>query len=572
MMDRFVGICCVAVVVMLLWSGCRSEEVNPTYTIVPDDSATTPIAATTEVPDRIEYGETEQVDRQLSGAPTVMPIAVSTEVPDRMESGETDLQLPGAPSVTPVASSSGFPAAYVSPSIDEQILSSGIIVRSQLDSVQAATETVDSGDGQSTSYRAVHELRFRAIEYLKGSGLGAVTVVVRGSHVFDNSGEALAEAQFRVDTRNTFWDEREAILFLNVSTAEYGSASEWSPVRGALDAEEGDVFAFTHSNPGVQGDWDYTIETLSRAWLPAVEASDGSASTSTADQQQIFVIETGPPAIGVKLEVLVQQIVAWDAAIDAGSGIAGYNECLFYRVLSKRHRRAVPFPLEGIQESVTKESGTSAGDVAWSHEHNYDLPAYDRFWLDGEDERYFSSVRVDDDSEASNGYSQVVSIQRPLAQGTYVVHEYWQPFVAVPCNFYAEDEYVEWTVEVKAPAGTLHEAFFDPVALSGGGVGATWEYGAIEPYEFTVVSDVVRIDGLEWLNGGVLLTLDGYVPLSGYTLDFIELDGSISTSLDFADALVNEAVGTWSWSVDSQPWEDGGLLMVRIRETDAAAG
>ena len=164
-----------------------------------------------------------------------------------------------------------------------------------------------------------------------------------------------------------------------------------------------------------------------------------------------------------------------------------------------------------------------------------------------------------------------MSIQRPLAQGTYVVHEYWQPFVAVPCNFYAEDEYVEWSVEVKAPAGTLHEAFFDPVALSGGDVGATWEYGVIEPYEFTVGSDDVKIDGLEWLNGGVLLRLDRYVPLSGQTLDFIELDGSVSTSLDFADALANESVGMWSWSVDSQPWEDGDLLMLRIRETDTAS-
>ena len=53
----------------------------------------------------------------------------------------------------------------------------------------------------------------------------------------------------------------------------------------------------------------------------------------------------------------------------------------------------------------------------------------------------------------------------------------------------------------------------------------------------------------------------------GQTLDFIELDGSISTSLDFAGALVNESVGLWSWSVDSQPWEDGDLLMLRIRET-----
>ena len=117
------------------------------------------------------------------------------------------------------------------------------------------------------------------------------------------------------------------------------------------------------------------------------------------------------------------------------------------------------------------------------------------------------------------------------------------------------------------PAGTLHEAFFDPVVLSGGGVGATGSSGVIDPDGFTVGSDDVEIDGLEWRNNSVILTLDDHVSLSGQTLDFIELDGSTDTSLDIADATVNRTAATWSWSVDSQPWEHGDLLMLRIRET-----
>ena len=546
-MDRLVGICCVAVVVMLLWSGCRSEEVNPTYTIVPDDSATPTIAATTEAPGDMESRETEETERQSSSSPTV----------------------------TPIPETSTIPAIFIeAPSIDEQIFMSGVIVRSQLDSVQAAMETVDSGDGQPAGYRAVHELRFRAFEYLKGRGPGAVTVVVRGSHVFDNSGDALAEARYRVATRNTVWDEREAILFLNVSTAEYGSASERSPVRSALDSQEGDVFEFTRSNQAVQGDWDYTIDTLSRAWLPAFEPISREEDSVTTGEQQVFVIETGSPGVRVELGVLRQEIAAWDAAIDAGSGIDGYINCLFAQLLHQRYRRALP--LEAIrayifQESVSKESGTSAGDVAWSHEDDYGLPEYDRYWLEGEDAQYFSSVRVDDDAVPSNGYSQVVSVTRPLVKGAYVVHEYWQPYVYVPCNFLPEGQYLEWTITVTAPTGTLHEAFFDPVDLSGSRVGATGSSGVIDPDEFTVGSDDVEIDGLEWRNNSVVLTLDDHVSLSGQTLDFIELDGSTDTSLDIADATVNRTAATWTWSVDSQPWEDGDLLMLRIRETDTAA-
>ena len=145
------------------------------------------------------------------------------------------------------------------------------------------------------------------------------------------------------------------------------------------------------------------------------------------------------------------------------------------------------------------------------------------------------------------------------------------PYYLLPCGFDAIYNRLDWEVTVTAPAGTLHEGFFDPVALSGGGVGATGSSGVIDSDEFTVGSDDVEIDRLEWRSGSVVLELDDYVSLSGQALDFIELDGSISTSLDFADGLVNEAVGMWSWSVDSQPWEDGDLLMVRIRETDTAS-
>ena len=61
--------------------------------------------------------------------------------------------------------------------------------------------------------------------------------------------------------------------------------------------------------------------------------------------------------------------------------------------------------------------------------------------------------------------------------------------------------------------------------------------------------------------------LDDHVSLSGQTLDFIELDGSIDTSLNVSDATVNRSAATWTWSVASQPWDDGDLLMLRIRET-----
>ena len=57
-----------------------------------------------------------------------------------------------------------------------------------------------------------------------------------------------------------------------------------------------------------------------------------------------------------------------------------------------------------------------------------------------------------------------------------------------------------------------------------------------------------------------------HVSLSGYVLDFIELDGSVSLSLSAADPTVDSTEGTYSWPMTSQPWENGDQQMLRIRE------
>ena len=48
-------------------------------------------------------------------------------------------------------------------------------------------------------------------------------------------------------------------------------------------------------------------------------------------------------------------------------------------------------------------------------------------------------------------------------------------------------------------------------------------------------------------------------------MDFIALDGSVPLSLKVADATVDSANDTLSWTVASQPWNDGDKLMLRIR-------
>ncbi|MDE2715964.1 MAG: hypothetical protein OXI33_02975, partial [Chloroflexota bacterium] len=71
---------------------------------------------------------------------------------------------------------------------------------------------------------------------------------------------------------------------------------------------------------------------------------------------------------------------------------------------------------------------------------------------------------------------------------------------------------------------------------------------------------------IEWASGTVKVKVSPHTGLTGQTVDFIELDGSVSLSLLVDDATIDAANNTLSWTVSEQPWHDGDKLMVRIRE------
>ena len=128
----------------------------------------------------------------------------------------------------------------------------------------------------------------------------------------------------------------------------------------------------------------------------------------------------------------------------------------------------------------------------------------------------------------------------------------------------------EWTVTVTAPEGTLHEAFFDPVTV-GTAVTADSANGVLKPASFTDANGAsATIQRIAWEagtgeSGTVKLKLSPHNGIAGHTLHFIALDGSVPLSLKVADATVDSANDTLSWTVSSQPWQSGDKLMLRIR-------
>ena len=458
------------------------------------------------------------------------------------------------------------PLSLVPPSLDEQIVHSSTIVRAALDSVRADVEEIENGAGRPVTYRPVQELRFTVYEYLKGSGTSSILVVVRGDNVYTHSALALAEANDSLSRRNAQWDSDAAMLFLNAPDPSY------EPSSSALAGQDVSIFTLQQSNYGVQTPWDYSIATLSRSWLPgsslpAQSQDDARRAATSLSLQTHFLFEPGAPVSErIVVNSLRQEIADWAAKLKNAESKPGYTECLITEVAHERARRAVPW--QGITFEAGIASGSSEGSEAWSHDGNYGFPRYDRYWLDGPSAAHFRTTRIDDDGSAENGYSHVVTVSRPLVQGQYVVHEYWQLYVAVPCNFYSEDEYLKWIVTVTAPKGTAHEAFFDPVALAGGGVGAdtSGNAGVLSPRHMTVDGKSSSLESLSWRSGRVTLALTDGIDLSGLALDFISLNGNTALSLKANDGTANSAKKTYTWPVADAPWAAGDLLMIRLRE------
>ncbi len=194
------------------------------------------------------------------------------------------------PTATPVPHSHGDPAWRIPASIELQIFRSTRIVEATLSSVTATTETIDNGPGVACTYRAIHELRFTVLEDLLGSGSKNVLVVVREKHAYLTRGDvgsmgadAQGNANWRMQDRITTWDDRRAILFLRNLSKPYTSSS-----ATAISGE--DAMDFNRDNYH-QTVWDYSIDTVSRAWLPAEEPIDGSNEVEPADPTARFITD-----------------------------------------------------------------------------------------------------------------------------------------------------------------------------------------------------------------------------------------------------------------------------------------
>ena len=438
----------------------------------------------------------------------------------------------------------------------------------------------------------VFAFRFRVLEYLKGSGDDELTVRTLAKYTsysadYDtdspapDADAALRMAKSMLAQRDSRWDNREALVFLRSSTAP----------------EETGFYEFVWRFPGpTRMDYYAVTSADNRAWLPASAPSGNAVKDAVADaafassephyltgasfdddqpQTPGAVAESvSPPkssTAAISLSGIKSLIEANWNMLSKGKGVPGYEECVkemfefdaLYRDGARRPN--------SLERHIP--SGQSTGHRLWPTVGQYEESAvYARWWTTGPDADLFIFRIADDpDNDPTTGYAWEEIATRPIPEGTYLFYANHQPSRWAPCDYSPKAllDLDDTTVIVTAPAGTLHEAFFDPAAI-GGGAGADKDNGVLKPTAFSLADGTgVSLQSVAWSPSAVEMRLAPHTPLAGYHADFIALDGTVSLRLDFDDASeTGEGESrALSWPLCVQPWRPGDLLMLRISES-----
>ena len=355
--------------------------------------------------------------------------------------------------------------------------------------------------------------------------------------------------------------------------------------------ERDDHFVLTKSDPFYSDDDGYSLHSMtSRLWLPAV-----STTTAAGDGQQ-FLLDVPPTTKTMTLGGLRKQVSEVAAEIAAGDGSTSYSSCLYRKHVFLTNQQNWPQERGEIYTLWETDHDVGSGSPAVLAKRQIESSYPDSGFradrrVENRDAALFTYehgavTNLDDDSDGDFDritYDVMVKLARPLIAGEYSFDLKEFSAFYKQCNFAMSNP---WTVTVTAPAGTLHEFFFDPVAV-GTTVAADSSHGVLRPASFTGADGATStISAVVWepsatssgtASGSVrveVVASDLNAALREHIMDFIALDGTVSLSLDFFDATVESrpAFGTGAqthtltWPLSSQAWKIGDRLMVRIRE------
>ncbi|MCY4475055.1 MAG: hypothetical protein OXC83_06425 [Chloroflexi bacterium] len=451
--------------------------------------------------------------------------------------------------------------------IEEKIIASAVAVRATMTSL--SSEVVVDADSK---YTAVLKFTLSVSEYLKGDGPSDLVAVWVDGRPYDTNDEANEAKATILAERDDQWDDREAIIFLYDGASGFGTS-----IDGQLQLA--DHFLLALGDPYFNDD-RYSLQSeTNKDWLPAA-----TSTGATVDGQE-FLLDL-PPTTGtaptITLGDLKTRITEVAAEFNGGDGSEAYKTCVtekyeFERAIRYfREVKGSDFLADSRspQDSSLASGRTTGSDVYQRLNGGLYPDRRTRTWIEGRDAALFAVVQGESTAVDVDGdglftaetdmieFNETFATRRPLPGGEYEVVLNEVPLRFILCDYVLSHD---WTIIAVAPEGVLHEAFFDPVT-DGAAVAADGSNGVLKPATFTDADGAAAaIERIEWESGKVKFELSSDDALAGHVVDFIELDGTVSLSLNADDATVDAANDTLSWSVASQPWHDGDELMVRVR-------
>ena len=465
-------------------------------------------------------------------------------------------------------------------SLESNILESDVIARVSYLSKRSSSVL---RPGQTYyAWTAMLEFRLTVHEYLKGTGPAEIGGIVYMA--FETETQARAAAPRLGAAHDSRWESREAIVFLYSPSRE--AVHDVHAVYSAIPTTSDQyLFGRMFESPSRYTGEAYSVASVHRKlWLPAAETPSQGASGAQGRAQtpddKLFLLDApahaggASGAVRVTLPTISQgsmksKITALEAEANRG-GTPEYRKCveISYRYENNlRGRVELHGPMPHVRYTSDIGSGLPAGTLVYDmsrsapSETNVGLT-----WFKGPDKDLVTDMNVDFTpwDGGTVWYKRRVVTTRPLPAGEYAPNpgETWHGGMVCARYPAIADNYRVIEITVTAPAGTLHEAFFDPVAI-GSAVGADGANGVLKPAAFTVGGASATITGLEWESGVVTMELNPSAPLAGHAIDFIDVNGTTTLSLSFDDATQGGG-GALTWSVANQPWNAGDLLMLRI--------
>ena len=300
---------CTLMACSLFTHGDEQTQVPPD----PPPSTTNSLATTaTAVPYFGEESNEERVAR--------------AEVTQRDESADV-LRDPPPSTGSPQATAAAAVPYFGEESIEERIARADTIVKARLS--RTTNEVITAAvEGWSGSYSIAVKFHLTVSEYLSGSGANEITATAVRWKSFNTRMEAEDAIPGIVAMRNTIWDDREAIFFLNDSDPE-GYFS--SVGQGAND------HLLVYYWAGLD-DYYSLLSKYRRVWLPS------AGTTATGDSQEFLlaVPEPSPAAPTITLGELRHRITSVNAELNGGDGSDAYKDCIRNKKLSQNHSAQMP--------------------------------------------------------------------------------------------------------------------------------------------------------------------------------------------------------------------------------------